>query len=91
LPLFGATSIFAPLIGAGIAFIYYASTYGDVAERQLGYWMTSFGICLVAIMCGWIFAGIGLLRRERYSFLAWLGLFLNSIPILLILYQKISH
>ena len=80
-PIFGTLSLIVPVLGLAIAYwlgINAPPSTGDNWNSLIIF--AFYGV--LSVLCGFVLAAIGAIRREKPGFLCWLGLVLNLIPIL---------
>ncbi len=73
-----------PLLVAVVGFVaIHSSPEGD--SGSLGIYILAAYSLVGAMIAGLILAGIALLRREKWSALPWMAVFLNSMGLLLLI------
>lgn len=83
-PIFGTLSLIVPVLGLALAYLAARNAPPSSGDNWTGLITLAFYGAL-SVSCGFILAGVGLLRRERLSFLSWFGLILNLVPIVWLL------
>ena len=84
MPICGVLSLVAPLPGIAIAFFAASNAPPSSGDNWTGM-ITFVFYGVLSLVCGFLLAVFGLIRRERAGVISWLGLILNLIPILLLL------
>jgi hypothetical protein len=84
-PVFGVISVLLPLVGFPLA--YFSTTSSQEGDGWDG--AMRFVIKILLIMAlGFISAVASLARSEKHASIAWLGLFLSLLPIILLAMKK---
>ena len=83
-PIFGGLSLGVPILGIACGWLAAINTPPSSGDNCNGLIILGF-FGAASVLCGFVLALVGLLRKERLILISWMGLIFNLLPIIWLL------